>query len=216
MASHRTALQVTPSIQREFHASVIAQLPDLTDEEMQRYNRNKRELGDLLRTALMPNGTEAAAPAPAPTHPEPTQQTIRVRRDYGQSVKDLVKAGEYDWKNDDVNDKHFPHDRSLGVVEDEVVLVHFNRTMSSDDVERELDGMGLKPADHVTLLGIGSGESTRDLQRQFPVVALGSVASVVGGQRVAYLLGSGTERFLGLRWRDVDWSDFYRFAAVRK
>lgn len=62
MGSHGTALQVTPSIQREFHASVIAQLPNLTDEEMQRFNRNKGDLGTKLRVALVPNAVKHAAP----------------------------------------------------------------------------------------------------------------------------------------------------------
>lgn len=52
MTSHGTALQVTPGIVREFHSAVIAQLPDLTDEEMQKFNRNKGEFGRLLRIAL--------------------------------------------------------------------------------------------------------------------------------------------------------------------
>lgn len=75
MGSHGTALQVTPSIQREFHSSVIAQLPNLTDEEMQRYNRNKGDLGTKLRVALVPSqNTEppaaSAAPVPVSTLPE--------------------------------------------------------------------------------------------------------------------------------------------------
>lgn len=52
MMRHGTALRVTPSIEREFHSAVIAQLPDLTDEEMQGYNRNKKDLGWRLREAL--------------------------------------------------------------------------------------------------------------------------------------------------------------------
>ena len=55
MSERGTALQVTPGIQREFHSAVLAQLPDLVDEDMQKWNRNKRELGRQLREALMPN-----------------------------------------------------------------------------------------------------------------------------------------------------------------
>lgn len=61
MTRHGTALRVTPSIEREFHSAVIAQLPDFTDEEMQGYNRNKKELGRRLREALSPNGKESTS-----------------------------------------------------------------------------------------------------------------------------------------------------------
>lgn len=52
MTRHGTALQVTGSIVREFHASVIAQLPDLCNEEMQWCIRNKGKLGGQLQAAF--------------------------------------------------------------------------------------------------------------------------------------------------------------------
>lgn len=217
MSVHGTASETVRGTFVEFATAVLRNLPRDLDADVELgWANNGDALARALRTALMPNGASKSEAVAPPTHPEPTQTVIRVRRDYGQSVKDQVKAGEYDWKNGDVNDKHFPYDRSLGVVEGEVVLVHFNRTMTSDGVEAELDRMGLKPADHVTLLGIGSGSETRDLQRQFPIVALGSVASFVGLRSVACLGRDVARRDLDLVGRRGDWIEVYRFAAVRK
>ncbi len=44
---------------------------------------------------------------------------------------------------------------------------------------------------------------------------VGSVASIDGKQHVAYLNRNDTKRNLNLNWRDNDWNDIYRFAAVR-
>ena len=93
MTSHGTALQVTPSIEREFHSAVIAQLPDLTDEEMQRYNRNKGELGRLLCEALASlckpaQGQRAEEPAASAL---PTEFTISGRT---YELVPFLKEGE--------------------------------------------------------------------------------------------------------------------------
>jgi len=135
--------------------------------------------------------------------------------DYGRSVADLVADGKYDWKNDDVNDKNFPDFRPRkGTVE--VQLIHFNRVISTENVLNELDRQGLKAADLHTLLSLGA--KYPDLQREFPIVALGSVWQNRNGgnRRVLCLLRDGSGRSLDLRWGVVDWCGVYRFAAVRK
>ena len=134
--------------------------------------------------------------------------------DYGRSVVDLVAAGKYDWKNDNVNDNNFPVSRR-GTDSVEVHLVHFNRMISTQDALNELDRQGLKPADLHTLLSLGA--KYPDLQREFPIVALGSVWRNRDGRRgVPCLDGHGSERDLCLYWIDSDWVEIYRFAAVRK
>jgi hypothetical protein len=134
--------------------------------------------------------------------------------DYGRSVVDLVAAGKYDWKNDNVNDNNFPVSRR-GTDSVEVHLVHFNRMISTQDALNELDRQGLKPADLHTLLSLGA--KYPDLQREFPIVALGSVWRYRFGDRsVPYLYWRDSGRSLYLRWIDYFWREFCRFAAVRK
>lgn len=130
----------------------------------------------------------------------------------GTSLADMVAAGKYDWTNGDVNDDHFPPSVSNAT---EVVLIHFNRVISTKDAERELDEQGLRPATLPELLALGV--SHPELQLQFPIVALGTVWSDRGGNRgVASLGQDGSERYLYLHWFGHVWDENCRFAAVRK
>ncbi|HEY4476338.1 MAG TPA: hypothetical protein VI954_02465, partial [Candidatus Paceibacterota bacterium] len=97
-----------------------------------------------------------------------------------------------------------------------VELVQFNRYISTDEALRELDKVGMRPAELHELLAFG--EKYPDVQREFPIVALGSVWDDQIGYRcfVPYLHGNGLGRRLFLNWVEGDWREFYRFAAVRK
>jgi hypothetical protein len=56
-----------------------------------------------------------------------------------------------------------------------------------------------------------------NLQRQFPIVAFGSVwQDRDSGRSVPYLWVGYDCRYLSLYWRAVGWDDGYRFLAVRK
>lgn len=219
MSAHGTASDVVRGTFVEFSAAVLRNLPrDLDPDVELGWTTNGEALARTLRSALVPNGKETATtPVPAPARPEPSQSVYPLTVDYARSVKDGVKAGRYDWKNDDITDDHFPHDRKRGTVATEVILVHFGRNMSSDAVEAALDRLGLKSADLPTLLALGSNEATRDLQRGFPIVALGSEwQDPDGGRNVPYLDWYRDKRHLDLDWRDDDWLVNYRFAALRK
>jgi len=140
--------------------------------------------------------------------------TYTLTIDYNRSVEDGVKAGQYDYANSDITSKHFPTER-MGMPEVAVELIHFNRDISTDEAIHELDRMGYRPADLHELLALG--EKYPDLQREFPVIALGSVWQKPGGFRsCAYLDGNDSRRYLYLDWVDFRWDDYCRFAAVRK
>jgi len=146
--------------------------------------------------------------------PKRAKNIFSVFVEYGRSVSDLVAAGNYDWKNGEVNDKNFPRPEN-GSHTVEVQLIHFNRVIRTEEALKELDRQGLKPADLHTLLSLGA--KYPDLQREFPIVALGSVWQDRNGNRdVPYLNGSGLERHLDLNWAGNGWSGLCRFAAVRK
>lgn len=128
------------------------------------------------------------------------------------NINDAVKSGNYDWSNSDISDKHFtadqPHDCDL-------ILKHFGKDMSTDAVLKALDAEGLRPATMSELLALGA--QYPELQRQFPIIALGSVwQDLFGSRYVGYLFSYGSKRELNLRYYDYDWSDLCRFAAIRK
>ena len=141
------------------------------------------------------------------------RQSFKVVVDYGRDLGQMIAGGKYDWVNENITRENFPT-TGQGKQEREVVLFHFNRFISSDDVIKEMASAGYRPAMLEELLALG--ETQPELQRQFPIVALGSVWRVSGGFReVPYLDGCGAGRYLGLRCFGGGWCGGCRFAAVR-
>lgn len=157
--------------------------------------------------------------------------------DHKKSLADMIAAGKYDYINPNIVEKNFPIQqrpsvseadiqssgnpyRTLGVQNDNstnIVLVHLNKAVKTSEVLVYMDKHGLRPARIEELLAFG--EKYPAVQREFPVVALGSVWVDSDGDRsVACLRRHGSERSLYLRWADPDstWDEIYRFAAVSK
>jgi len=130
------------------------------------------------------------------------------------SVEEAVKLGSFDRSNENITSVNFPKPASGQKLEKEVVLFHFGRNMSSEAVIAEMDKAGYKPATIWDLLGLAVKEP--DLQRKFPILALGSVCRLNGHRRVAYLCESSGDRRLSLDYFGSDWSGCFRFAGVRK
>ncbi len=148
-----------------------------------------------------------------PEKPKPGTNVFTVTVDFGQTLEEMIAAGRYDWKNDDITTKRFPV-KGEGKKEVEITVVHFNRVIESDEAIKEMDALGYRPATIEELLGFGKEHP--DLQRSFPIIALGSVGEVRGHRGVPYLRGRGSRRNLDLRWFDHGWSADCRFAFVRK
>ena len=189
---------------REFAGAVIRSLPDNVDSNvMQGWIENQESLRKILREALTPNG-------------EIIKNIFTLSVNYSRTVEDGIKAGKYDWSNSDITSGHFPTKHCPGSEEGvKIELVHFGKNMNTEDVLSELSKKGLRPAELHELLVLGEKHS--DLQREFPIVALGSVWQHPYGFRNCadlYRLGSG--RYLHLRWIGHRWDDDCRFAAVRK
>lgn len=144
-------------------------------------------------------------------------EEITLTVDYSKNLKEMIAAGKYDRTNSDITEKHFPLPTELNgkKVESSSKLFHFNRSISSKDAISEMDKVGYRPATLAELLALG--ESQPDLQRQFPIIALGSVWHHASGRRVVPGLDvDGIGRKLDLYWFDGDWGAHYRFLAVRK
>ena len=141
------------------------------------------------------------------------ENCYKVLVDYGQTLQQMVANGKYDYANSDITSGNFPMTGN-GKQEVVVELVHFNRYISSDEVLKELDRFGYRAATAEKLRAFGAAYPEK--QREFPIVALGTVRLLGGGRRVLCLWRGRSGRDLGLCWFEDGWYDDYRFLAVRK
>jgi hypothetical protein len=173
-----------------------------SDEDLRRILSDKKMLADLAdRIMAVPPAKFLVA-------------TYKVMIDYGRSIVDSVKAGKYDWVNEAITDANFPNtefDQVGG--EKEIGLFHFKRNISSEDVIASMKAEGFRPATMRELLGFG--EHNPELQREFPIVALGQVAVLGGRRRVGFLRRGGSGRYASLGYFGFGWDDICRFLAVR-
>ena len=139
---------------------------------------------------------------------------LRIVVDYSRSLAEMISAGKYDWVNSDITADHFPI-KGSGKAELNPEIIHYGKYMSSDDIVRDLDQRGLRPATLAELLAYG--EKYPDEQRKYPIVALGSVWLHRNGARsVASLFSSESERPLYLYAWDGVWFAHFRFLSFRK
>ena len=199
--SNGTASKMSLGQFREFAGVVLRSLPDdLSPQVAQGWVENAEALRKVLRSMLVPNTVNS--------------NIYRLTVNYDQPVADAIAAGKYDWVNSDITQKSFPTNRT-GKAEVEIEPVHFNRAVSTKEALAELDKSGLRPAELHELLSLGA--EYPELQREFPIIGLGSVWQGSYGFRYCPCLdGGGLRRGLDLSWFEGDWRDVCRFAAVRK
>ena len=145
------------------------------------------------------------------------EENITLTVDYSRTVEQMIAGGNYGWKNSDITEKNFPLPTKLlgKKITASTKLFHFERSISSEDAISEMNKAGFRPATLAELLALG--EAHPELQKEFPIVALGSVWRDERGDRlvpVLYFDDDGRE--LGLNWLGFDWDDNYRFFGVRK
>jgi len=142
------------------------------------------------------------------------KRTYFVTVDLSMLLEEMIASGQYDSCNKDINSENFPI-KGTGALEVNLELVHLGRKATTDEVEAELDKRGLRAATLVELLAFGA--KYPELQREFPIIALGSVWRYHDGFRgVPFLLRRGSLRDLGLFWDGDGWDGSCRFLAVRK
>ena len=140
--------------------------------------------------------------------------TYRVAVSYQLGLAEMVKRGKYDWVSSGITPENFPLN-GKGEVAAELVLVHFDKYVTSEQARARMKDQGLEPARIEHLLALG--ETNPELQRKFPIVALGSVVVFAdGGRLVPCLSGDADERRLHLSGESGDWNDGCRFLAFRK
>ncbi len=134
---------------------------------------------------------------------------------YGQTLKEMLRRGKYDWVHPDITKEHFPIE-GKGKKRVTLELVHFARPMTSKEVEKEFLARGITPGKIEHLLSLGLTPRTRDLQRQFPIIAPGSFWYFPPSHRLAPVLwGDASGRRLSLGWAEDGWDAGFRFLGSR-
>ncbi len=135
--------------------------------------------------------------------------------DYSCTLAEMIETGKYDWVNDNITTEHFAveGDDKHEVV---VTLFHFNRYIELDEVIAEMEKQGFRQVNIAELLAFG--EQHPEVQRDFPIVGLGSVWRRPNGHCYVPCLSGrwAGERRLPLDWLGSGWAGVYRFAGVRK
>jgi len=137
-------------------------------------------------------------------------ETWIVTVDRRQTFTQMIEAGAYDHVNSYITEASFPVDRG-DVATQELILVHLGRVSSTDEVRHELDSMGVRSGRIEELLALGA--TYPELQRQFPIVALGAIESSY--RRRPFLWGSPRVRHLDLRFDEKIWGGNIRFLTLR-
>ncbi len=136
---------------------------------------------------------------------------------YDLSIQKMIQCGGYDCDSvsNYITAEDFPISGE-GVHEVKLELVYFSdQWMGSDDVLQEFAKAGLEAARIEHLLAFGA--KYPELQKQFTIIALGSVCWDPEGHHVL-----GLDEFSNKRWLcfypfdEVQWHPDHRFLAIRK
>ena len=180
-----------------------------TDELIQEIiNSKNNEMATKMFTAIMFNQT---------VKPADNGVILDFAVDYTRTVAEMVAAGKYDWSNDDITSDHYPIPKDKAGKSEGIntKVFHFNRLISSKDAIKEMEKEGYRPATAHEIMAFG--EKNPEMQRQFPIVALGSTwQNDILDRYVLVLRGYGSRRKLYLSHWDGGWYGRYRFLGVRK
>ena len=131
----------------------------------------------------------------------------------GRSTEELVEAGRYGYAHSCVISENFPTRPAGGVCLREIVLLEFDREVTSEHVLAIAAGLGLERPAYEDALYFGVQHP--EVQRQRPVAFLHEPwFGYFGRWDVICLWDNAGRRELGLEGFDEPWSRDYRFAFV--
>lgn len=130
---------------------------------------------------------------------------------YGRPLGELLAAGGYDHANEYLTEERFPvADDRGGASAVEVALVCLEHRATTDEVGRAVEAAGLRAGGIAELLALGAEQP--ELQRSFPIVALGAASDYPHDyRRIPFLWGTPRVRHLDLRWDEHGWGGNIRF-----
>ncbi len=137
--------------------------------------------------------------------------------DYSKTLEQMIAEGKYEYRiNDDIKTKNFPLPvKLIGKKIDGIYKIYFfNESISSEDSIRRIAEDGYLPATLPELLKFG--EINPEMQRQFPIFALGSNFQYGNSKyEIPVLTTYDFKRRLNLYERPLSWSNTFGFLVVR-
>ncbi|MBI4837474.1 MAG: hypothetical protein HY813_03680 [Candidatus Portnoybacteria bacterium] len=136
----------------------------------------------------------------------PTQDSL--------TLEQLVEYGKYNAVNKEIKSDGFPTEKTRS--KPEMAIFSSSRYIETKDILAEMKRQGYRPATIKDLAELGAAHP--DMQREFPIVALGSWLYGGGDRRFPFLHGCATMRvfFLCVERLCVPWHPICRFAAARE
>lgn len=136
---------------------------------------------------------------------------------YNRPMESVIRAGEYDWKNNNVTYKNFPR-QDFGKYRVTAYLFWYNHSIES---KKFLSNVGKRRNQGIVAGGVLDllvfGEKHPDVQREISVVELRDIWVDSNGERkVVGLWGPFDGRGLYLGSFDAGWGSYCCFLAVRK
>ncbi|MCF7795454.1 hypothetical protein K9M50_03785 [Patescibacteria group bacterium] len=142
---------------------------------------------------------------------------IKLIVDYSRSLQEMIEATDCDCMDDQALEKHFPLPTELRgkKVEISVKLFHFDRIIKGKYAISEINKNNFRPARPVEVLALV--EAYPEIQKEFPIAALGSFWYDKYGFRLVYVLHFiKNSHMLCWDWLDNYWVDNCRFLGVHK
>ncbi len=141
--------------------------------------------------------------------------SYRITTGDDRSTEELVAAGDYAYAHSCVSTENFPARRFDGKRTREIVLLEFDRDVTSEEAIAEAVQLGLERPMYEDALCFGV--TYPGVQRERPVVFLHDPWFGFFGRRdVLCLWSNAGRRELGLEGFDDPWSQKYRFAFIRR
>jgi len=134
--------------------------------------------------------------------------------DYGQNLAAMIKVNQFDWFDTQlINAASFPMpSQKVGQKETLAIkLFDFSGSLTVEAAIAKIIKAGYRPATIFELLAFGTYYP--ELQKQFPIIALGSPWQSYGG--FPYLSFNMGRRTIDLAWNQYELGADFRFLAVQ-
>jgi hypothetical protein len=144
-------------------------------------------------------------------------EEIKLTVNSDKTIEQAIEDGNYYWKNSDITVEHFPVTQKPTQKKTEVIakIFHFNCNMNHVDIALEMDKENYRTADTMELLVLGA--TYPELQKKFPIIALGSLwHDVYRNYCVPCLFSFNDKRRFYLAWFVKEWNTNFYFLGIRR